>query len=80
MKGLRPDVPDEDEGMYPLHLAVLIGQPEAVLMLLAFGADPNTTCAKSSQTALHVATEGGQLELLQASLPHYALIFLQETL
>lgn len=54
---------NENEGLTPLHEAVINGDPEAVEMLLKQGADVNATEASGSLTPLHLAVSCQETDL-----------------
>ena len=44
-----------EKGLSPLHIAVINGNLEIIKLLLKYGADPNISSLKKSQTPLHLA-------------------------
>jgi ankyrin repeat protein len=61
-----------EEGYSPMHLAVMSGRVEAIMMLLAFGGDPDSVAAENGETPLHLAVESEQLEAVQVGRPGMA--------
>ncbi|RUS79663.1 hypothetical protein EGW08_012586 [Elysia chlorotica] len=53
------------EGQNPLHVAVIAGHTAVVELLLKAGANPNVGEAKSGRTALHLAAERGDVNLVK---------------
>lgn len=61
-EGANPNQPYED-GITPLHLAVINGQDEIVQILLSAGAQVNSTDPTTSASPLHLAALYGHLKI-----------------
>ena len=55
---------DGAEGLEPLHTAALQGHADVVQMILDQGFDINTVVFKTKQSALHIASDKGHIQIV----------------
>lgn len=55
---------DGAEGLEPLHTAALQGHADVVQMILDQGFDINTVVFKTKQSALHIASDRGHIQIV----------------
>ncbi|WP_257294942.1 ankyrin repeat domain-containing protein [Endozoicomonas sp. YOMI1] len=76
-KGANPDDQIGDNGT-ALHLAVRLGRPDIIDMLMKHGADINARDKYKRRTVLHLVAESGQREILDKLLQHNADVNAQD--